>query len=140
MSEIVLMSLRFGRPWLHTWGPAKRASGWALQPQGHPCWGALAASPGLSLFGVFQSMWKTKRSTVKGYFLAGGEMVWWPVSSSLRLLRVFCFFLGGGEEAGSVTRACGCRFLVTSTERPGVVADKFLRPTLQDRLPILEAS
>ncbi|XP_010222630.1 PREDICTED: sodium/myo-inositol cotransporter 2 [Tinamus guttatus] len=24
------------------------------------------------------SMWKTQRSTVKGYFLAGGEMVWWP--------------------------------------------------------------
>lgn len=25
-------------------------------------------------------MWKTQRSTVKGYFLAGGQMVWWPVS------------------------------------------------------------
>lgn len=24
------------------------------------------------------SMWRTKRSTVKGYFLAGGKMVWWP--------------------------------------------------------------
>lgn len=28
-----------------------------------------------------QSMWKTQRSTVKGYFLAGGQMVWWPVST-----------------------------------------------------------
>ncbi|NXE69770.1 SC5AB protein, partial [Calcarius ornatus] len=27
------------------------------------------------------SMWKTQRSTVKGYFLAGGQMVWWPVST-----------------------------------------------------------
>ncbi|NWZ80836.1 SC5AB protein, partial [Poecile atricapillus] len=26
------------------------------------------------------SMWKTQRSTVKGYFLAGGQMAWWPVS------------------------------------------------------------
>ncbi|NWT60578.1 SC5AB protein, partial [Erythrocercus mccallii] len=25
------------------------------------------------------SMWKTQRSTVKGYFLAGGQMAWWPV-------------------------------------------------------------
>lgn len=30
---------------------------------------------------LFQSTVKTKRDTVKGYFLAGGDMVWWPVSS-----------------------------------------------------------
>lgn len=29
---------------------------------------------------LFQSTVKTKRDTVKGYFLAGGDMVWWPVS------------------------------------------------------------
>lgn len=28
----------------------------------------------------FQSMWRTKRSTVDGYFLAGRNMTWWPVS------------------------------------------------------------
>uniref|UniRef100_A0A8C6RMV0 Sodium/myo-inositol cotransporter 2 n=1 Tax=Nannospalax galili TaxID=1026970 RepID=A0A8C6RMV0_NANGA len=27
------------------------------------------------------SMVRTKRDTVKGYFLAGGDMVWWPVSA-----------------------------------------------------------
>lgn len=32
-----------------------------------------------------QSMWKTQRSTVKGYFLAGGQMVWWPVSTPVPL-------------------------------------------------------
>uniref|UniRef100_A0A3B3BYH6 Sodium/myo-inositol cotransporter 2 n=1 Tax=Oryzias melastigma TaxID=30732 RepID=A0A3B3BYH6_ORYME len=28
----------------------------------------------------FWSMWRTKRSTVDGYFLAGKSMTWWPVS------------------------------------------------------------
>uniref|UniRef100_A0A8D0GVH7 Sodium/myo-inositol cotransporter 2 n=1 Tax=Sphenodon punctatus TaxID=8508 RepID=A0A8D0GVH7_SPHPU len=45
------------------------------------------------------SMWKTKRSTVKGYFLAGGEMVWWPVSGS-KLAALF-FSQGGGQSLGS---------------------------------------
>lgn len=31
-------------------------------------------------------MWKTQRSTVKGYFLAGGQMVWWPVSTPVLTL------------------------------------------------------
>lgn len=29
-----------------------------------------------------QSMWRTKRSTVDGYFLAGKNMTWWPVSQT----------------------------------------------------------
>lgn len=33
-------------------------------------------------------MWKTQRSTVKGYFLAGGQMVWWPVSTFIVTLLV----------------------------------------------------
>lgn len=33
-------------------------------------------------------MWKTQRSTVKGYFLAGGQMVWWPVSIFVVILLV----------------------------------------------------
>ncbi|KAJ6653926.1 hypothetical protein lerEdw1_007684 [Lerista edwardsae] len=36
------------------------------------------------------SMWKTKRSTVKGYFLAGGEMVWWPKCPVPRETRQPC--------------------------------------------------
>lgn len=33
-------------------------------------------------------MWKTQRSTVKGYFLAGGQMAWWPVSIFVVILLV----------------------------------------------------
>uniref|UniRef100_A0A8C6ZV82 Sodium/myo-inositol cotransporter 2 n=1 Tax=Nothoprocta perdicaria TaxID=30464 RepID=A0A8C6ZV82_NOTPE len=43
------------------------------------------------------SMWKTQRSTVKGYFLAGGEMVWWPVSISASL---FASNVGSGHFIG----------------------------------------
>lgn len=56
-------------------------------PQGTPgdSSGSLLGAPGCSPEPVPslcpQSMWKTQRSTVKGYFLAGGQMVWWPVSS-----------------------------------------------------------
>lgn len=32
-------------------------------------------------------MWRTKRSTVDGYFLAGRNMTWWPVSQMNVLLR-----------------------------------------------------
>lgn len=39
-----------------------------------------------SAFLLSQSMWKTQRSTVKGYFLAGGQMVWWPVSTFVIIL------------------------------------------------------
>lgn len=31
-------------------------------------------------------MWRTKRSTVDGYFLAGRNMTWWPVSQTGRSL------------------------------------------------------
>lgn len=34
-------------------------------------------------------MWKTQRSTVKGYFLAGGQMAWWPVSNIIVTLLVW---------------------------------------------------
>uniref|UniRef100_A0A669E882 Sodium/myo-inositol cotransporter 2 n=1 Tax=Oreochromis niloticus TaxID=8128 RepID=A0A669E882_ORENI len=33
------------------------------------------------------SMWRTKRSTVDGYFLAGKNMTWWPVSCAETLSR-----------------------------------------------------
>ena len=35
------------------------------------------------LFFFLQATCRAKRSTLKGYFLAGGEMVWWSVGASL---------------------------------------------------------
>ncbi|KAM9785210.1 sodium/myo-inositol cotransporter 2 [Syngnathus typhle] len=43
----------------------------------------------------FWSMWKTKRSTVDGYFLAGKSMTWWPVGASL-----FSSNIGSGHLIG----------------------------------------
>ncbi|XP_066496541.1 sodium/myo-inositol cotransporter 2 [Tiliqua scincoides] len=55
------------------------------------------------------SMWKTKRSTVKGYFLAGGDMVWWPVGASLFASNVgsghFIGLAGSGAAAGIAATA-----------------------------------
>ncbi|KAM3863446.1 sodium/myo-inositol cotransporter 2 [Diretmus argenteus] len=49
-------------------------------------------------------MWKTKRSTVDGYFLAGKSMTWWPVGSSLFATNVgsghFIGLAGSGAAAG----------------------------------------
>uniref|UniRef100_UPI003AACF605 sodium/myo-inositol cotransporter 2 isoform X1 n=1 Tax=Centroberyx gerrardi TaxID=166262 RepID=UPI003AACF605 len=50
------------------------------------------------------SMWKTKRSTVDGYFLAGKSMTWWPVGTSLFASNVgsghFIGLAGSGAAAG----------------------------------------
>ncbi|XP_029584559.1 sodium/myo-inositol cotransporter 2 isoform X1 [Salmo trutta] len=50
------------------------------------------------------SMWKTKRSTVDGYFLAGKSMSWWPVGTSLFASNVgsghFMGLAGSGAAAG----------------------------------------
>ncbi|KAG6925518.1 solute carrier family 5 member 11 [Chelydra serpentina] len=55
------------------------------------------------------SMWKTKRSTVKGYFLAGGKMVWWPVGASLFASNVgsghFIGLAGSGAASGIAATA-----------------------------------
>ncbi|TRY84696.1 hypothetical protein DNTS_003917 [Danionella cerebrum] len=52
----------------------------------------------------FWSMWKTKRSTVDGYFLAGKNMTWWPVGASLFASNVgsghFIGLAGSGAAAG----------------------------------------
>uniref|UniRef100_A0A4W4EF64 Sodium/myo-inositol cotransporter 2 n=1 Tax=Electrophorus electricus TaxID=8005 RepID=A0A4W4EF64_ELEEL len=49
-------------------------------------------------------MWKTKRSTVNGYFLAGKNMTWWPVGTSLFASNVgsghFIGLAGSGAAAG----------------------------------------
>ncbi|KAM9211185.1 sodium/myo-inositol cotransporter 2 isoform 3-T3 [Dugong dugon] len=50
------------------------------------------------LFVLAVGLWstvKTKRDTVKGYFLAGGDMVWWPVGASL-----FASNVGSGHFIG----------------------------------------
>uniref|UniRef100_A0A5F9CVK3 Sodium/myo-inositol cotransporter 2 n=1 Tax=Oryctolagus cuniculus TaxID=9986 RepID=A0A5F9CVK3_RABIT len=50
------------------------------------------------LFVLAVGLWstvKTKRDTVKGYFLAGGDMVWWPVGASL-----FASNVGSGHFVG----------------------------------------
>ncbi|KAM8777369.1 sodium/myo-inositol cotransporter 2 isoform 1-T2 [Rhynchonycteris naso] len=47
---------------------------------------------------------KTKRDTVKGYFLAGGDMIWWPVGASLFASNIgsghFVGLAGSGAAAG----------------------------------------
>uniref|UniRef100_A0A8C7EG06 Sodium/myo-inositol cotransporter 2 n=1 Tax=Nothoprocta perdicaria TaxID=30464 RepID=A0A8C7EG06_NOTPE len=51
----------------------------------------------------------TQRSTVKGYFLAGGEMVWWPVGASLFASNVgsghFIGLAGSGAAGGIAATA-----------------------------------
>ncbi|XP_036445418.1 sodium/myo-inositol cotransporter 2 [Colossoma macropomum] len=55
------------------------------------------------------SMWKTKRSTVNGYFLAGKNMSWWPVGTSLFASNVgsghFMGLAGSGAASGIGTTA-----------------------------------
>ncbi|NXX81100.1 SC5AB protein, partial [Urocolius indicus] len=55
------------------------------------------------------AMWKTQRSTVKGYFLAGGQMVWWPVGASLFASNIgsghFIGLAGSGAASGIATTA-----------------------------------
>uniref|UniRef100_A0A8D0CGV5 Sodium/myo-inositol cotransporter 2 n=1 Tax=Scleropages formosus TaxID=113540 RepID=A0A8D0CGV5_SCLFO len=50
------------------------------------------------------SMWRTKRNTVSGYFLAGKNMVWWPVGASLFASNVgsghFIGLAGSGAAVG----------------------------------------
>ncbi|XP_071976171.1 sodium/myo-inositol cotransporter 2 isoform X2 [Engystomops pustulosus] len=55
------------------------------------------------------SMWRTKRGTVKGYFLAGKDMVWWPVGASLFASNVgsghFIGLAGSGAASGIAVNA-----------------------------------
>lgn len=62
--------------------PLGKLLGDALSSNWNDCWNLCSA------FLLSQSMWKTQRSTVKGYFLAGGQMVWWPVSIFMVTLLV----------------------------------------------------
>ncbi|KAM3598036.1 uncharacterized protein V6R79_012603 [Siganus canaliculatus] len=52
----------------------------------------------------FWSMWRTKRSTVDGYFLAGKSMTWWPIGASMFASNIgsghFIGLAGSGAAAG----------------------------------------
>ncbi|KAM5152151.1 sodium/myo-inositol cotransporter 2 isoform 1-T1 [Mantella aurantiaca] len=61
------------------------------------------------------SMWRTKRSTVKGYFLAGKSMVWWPVGASL-----FSSNVGSGHFIGLAGSGAASGIAVTAYEWNGL--------------------
>ncbi|XP_062914657.1 sodium/myo-inositol cotransporter 2-like isoform X2 [Mobula hypostoma] len=55
------------------------------------------------------SMYRTKRNTIKGYFLAGKDMVWWPIGASLFASNVgsghFIGLAGTGAASGIAVSA-----------------------------------
>ncbi|XP_018417094.1 PREDICTED: sodium/myo-inositol cotransporter 2 [Nanorana parkeri] len=61
------------------------------------------------------SMWRTKRSTVKGYFLAGKNMAWWPVGASL-----FASNVGSGHFIGLAGSGAASGIAVTAYEWNGL--------------------
>ncbi|XP_005405173.1 PREDICTED: sodium/myo-inositol cotransporter 2 isoform X3 [Chinchilla lanigera] len=70
------------------------------------------------LFVLVVGLWstvKTKRDTVKGYFLAGGDMVWWPVGASL-----FASNIGSGHFIGLAGSGASVGISVTAYEFNGL--------------------
>ncbi|XP_044771025.1 sodium/myo-inositol cotransporter 2 isoform X4 [Neomonachus schauinslandi] len=70
------------------------------------------------LFVLAVGLWstvKTKRDTVKGYFLAGGDMVWWPVGASL-----FASNVGSGHFVGLAGSGAAVGLSVTAYELNGL--------------------
>ncbi|XP_004622952.1 sodium/myo-inositol cotransporter 2 [Octodon degus] len=70
------------------------------------------------LFVLAVGLWstvKTKRDTVKGYFLAGGDMVWWPVGASL-----FASNIGSGHFIGLAGSGASVGISVTAYEFNGL--------------------
>nr|XP_033770801.1 sodium/myo-inositol cotransporter 2 isoform X1 [Geotrypetes seraphini]XP_033770802.1 sodium/myo-inositol cotransporter 2 isoform X1 [Geotrypetes seraphini]XP_033770803.1 sodium/myo-inositol cotransporter 2 isoform X1 [Geotrypetes seraphini]XP_033770804.1 sodium/myo-inositol cotransporter 2 isoform X1 [Geotrypetes seraphini]XP_033770805.1 sodium/myo-inositol cotransporter 2 isoform X1 [Geotrypetes seraphini] len=61
------------------------------------------------------SMFRTKRSTVKGYFLAGKDMVWWPVGASL-----FASNVGSGHFVGLAGTGAASGIAVAAYELNGM--------------------
>ncbi|MGH0117008.1 UNVERIFIED_CONTAM: hypothetical protein FKN15_024953 [Acipenser sinensis] len=61
------------------------------------------------------SMWKTNRSTVNGYFLAGKNMIWWPVGASL-----FASNVGSGHFIGLAGSGAASGIAVTAYEWNGM--------------------
>ncbi|XP_035292468.1 sodium/myo-inositol cotransporter 2 isoform X2 [Cricetulus griseus] len=70
------------------------------------------------LFVLAVGLWstvRTKRDTVKGYFLAGGNMVWWPVGASL-----FASNVGSGHFIGLAGSGAAVGISVASYELNGL--------------------
>nr|AAK97053.1 putative sodium-coupled cotransporter RKST1 [Homo sapiens] len=70
------------------------------------------------LFVLTVGLWstvKTKRDTVKGYFLAGGDMVWWPVGASL-----FASNVGSGHFIGLAGSGAATGISVSAYELNGL--------------------
>uniref|UniRef100_A0A8D2E0T9 Sodium/myo-inositol cotransporter 2 n=1 Tax=Sciurus vulgaris TaxID=55149 RepID=A0A8D2E0T9_SCIVU len=70
------------------------------------------------LFVLAVGLWstvKTKRDTVRGYFLAGGDMVWWPVGASL-----FASNVGSGHFLGLAGSGAAVGISVTAYELNGL--------------------
>lgn len=70
------------------------------------------------LFVLAVGLWstvKTKRDTVKGYFLAGGDMVWWPVGASL-----FASNVGSGHFIGLAGSGAAMGISVAAYELNGL--------------------
>uniref|UniRef100_A0A8C6G1F2 Sodium/myo-inositol cotransporter 2 n=1 Tax=Moschus moschiferus TaxID=68415 RepID=A0A8C6G1F2_MOSMO len=70
------------------------------------------------LFVLAVGLWstvKTRRDTVKGYFLAGGNMLWWPVGASL-----FASNVGSGHFVGLAGSGAAAGLSVTAYELNGL--------------------
>ncbi|KAM5330657.1 sodium/myo-inositol cotransporter 2 isoform 2-T2 [Glossophaga mutica] len=70
------------------------------------------------LFVLAVGLWstvKTKRDTVKGYFLAGRDMMWWPVGASL-----FASNIGSGHFVGLAGSGAAAGISVTAYEFNGL--------------------
>ncbi|XP_048407895.1 sodium/myo-inositol cotransporter 2-like isoform X2 [Stegostoma tigrinum] len=64
----------------------------------------------------FWSMYRTKRNTVKGYFLAGKNMVWWPIGASL-----FASNVGSGHFIGLAGTGAASGIAVSAYEFNGMI-------------------
>ncbi|XP_038675442.1 sodium/myo-inositol cotransporter 2 isoform X1 [Scyliorhinus canicula] len=62
------------------------------------------------------SMCRTNRNTVKGYFLAGKDMVWWPIGASL-----FASNVGSGHFIGLAGTGAASGIAVSAYEFNGMV-------------------
>ncbi|XP_036166295.1 sodium/myo-inositol cotransporter 2 [Myotis myotis] len=70
------------------------------------------------LFVLAVGLWstvRTKRDTVKGYFLAGGDMAWWPVGASL-----FASNIGSGHFVGLAGSGAAVGISVAAYEFSGI--------------------
>ncbi|XP_067912095.1 sodium/myo-inositol cotransporter 2-like [Heterodontus francisci] len=65
----------------------------------------------------FWAMYRTKRSTVKGYFLAGRSMTWWPIGASL-----FASNVGSGHFIGLAGSGASTGIAVSVYEWSGMYA------------------